>query len=76
MATVFCLDCDREINLGYQFNLGEKIKCPSCEAKMEIIKADPPQLDWTYEGPTTIKLNWFDDSWRSSPSRKESYNRL
>jgi DNA-directed RNA polymerase subunit RPC12/RpoP len=60
MTTLFCLDCDHEINLSVRFKVGEKIKCPNCSVKLEIINVDPAQLDWVYEGPT-IKLNWFDE---------------
>jgi lysine biosynthesis protein LysW len=60
MSIVFCLDCEREIDLRSHFKVGEVIKCPSCEIKMEIVSTDPLRLDWIYTGPT-VKLSLFDE---------------
>lgn len=56
MSAAFCLDCEHEIDLGSHLKIGQIVRCPTCQLKMEIVKLDPPQLDWVYTGPT-IKLN-------------------
>ena len=65
MSTTFCLDCDRAIDLGYNPRVGQRVICPRCETKLEIINLDPLELDWVYDGPT-VKLNIFDQGWDNS----------
>jgi lysine biosynthesis protein LysW len=47
--TTFCLDCEHQIELGHDPQIGQRIKCPYCEVELEIINLDPPELDWIYE---------------------------
>lgn len=61
MSITFCLDCDHEISLNGRFEVGQEIRCPNCRAKFEIIRVDPPHLDWAYEGPVTSNL--FSADW-------------
>lgn len=62
MSTAFCLDCDRELDLGATPAVGQKMKCPHCEVELEIINLSPMELDWVYNGPVT---DWglFDEGW-------------
>ena len=48
-ATTFCLDCEREVELGPTPQVGQRIKCPCCEVELEIINLEPLELDWIYE---------------------------
>ena len=48
-VSTFCLDCDREIELGPDPQIGQRIKCPHCAVELEIINLEPPELDWIYE---------------------------
>jgi hypothetical protein len=68
MSTVFCLDCEHDIDVSSSFKIGQIVKCPSCQLKMEIIKLDPPQLDWVYTGPA-VKLGFFEQELRTSSLR-------
>jgi hypothetical protein len=43
------LDCERQIELGYDPQIGQRIKCPYCKVELEIINLEPPELDWIYE---------------------------
>ena len=45
----FCLDCERQIELGQDPQIGQRIKCPHCEVELEIINLEPLELDWIYE---------------------------
>ena len=67
MSTTFCLDCDYEINLGGHLETGQKLKCPNCQIKMEIIQVEPLLLDWAYEGPVTKSL--FSEDWDKGPAQ-------
>jgi hypothetical protein len=60
----FCLDCEHEIYLGSRPRVGQKVTCPNCEVKLEIINVEPLEFDWVYEGPV-IDLSLFDEEWRS-----------
>lgn len=62
MSTAFCLDCDCSFDLDHNFKVGQRVACPRCETKFEVVSLDPPELDWVYEGPT-INLSLFDRAW-------------
>lgn len=65
----FCLDCDHEIDLRRQLKVGQRITCPNCRVELEIIKLEPLELDWVYNGPVA-KPKMFDDWW--SAAHKQS----
>jgi lysine biosynthesis protein LysW len=45
----FCLDCERQLELDHNPQIGQRIKCPYCRVELEIINLEPPELDWIYE---------------------------
>lgn len=65
MSTAFCLDCDRLLDLGHNPKIEQRVTCPRCETKFEVVSLDPIELDWVYEGPT-INLSVFDRVWDNS----------
>ena len=66
MPTIkFCLDCDREIDLGSNPKVEQRVTCPHCGVKLEIINIDPLELDWVYDGPVTDPRE-FDDWWNAN----------
>ncbi|RMF01198.1 MAG: hypothetical protein D6768_11150 [Chloroflexi bacterium] len=69
MATVFCLDCDREIDLEPHAAVGQRIKCPHCDVILELINVNPVELDWVYDGPVS-KSGLIDEWWPSTPQWK------
>lgn len=68
MPVGFCLDCDHQIEVGRGSKVGQHVKCPYCEAKLEIINTDPLKLDWAYDGPVT-KFNPFDEGSKPPATR-------
>ena len=75
MTIAFCLDCDREIELESSVRRGQRITCPYCEVKLEIISLDPLKLDWVYDGPHA-NFGIFNEEWNSlslgnSPNRNK-----
>jgi lysine biosynthesis protein LysW len=48
-VTVTCLDCERPIRLGYQPVEGQIITCPYCDVELEVISAEPLELDFYFE---------------------------
>lgn len=49
MARVYCPDCDGKIVLDPQVRVGHKLICPNCDAELEVISIDPPEVDWAYD---------------------------
>ena len=58
----FCLDCEREIDLGPRPQVEQRVTCSHCEITFEVINIDPLELDWVYDGPMTEPIE-FDDWW-------------
>ncbi len=49
MNRVYCPDCDGGIMLSSQVEIGLTLICPHCEAELEVISIDPPEVDWAYD---------------------------
>ncbi|MGD2206911.1 MAG: lysine biosynthesis protein LysW [Anaerolineae bacterium] len=49
MAFVYCPDCASRIYLGRRPWLGQPAMCDHCNADLEVIELDPPQVDWVDE---------------------------
>lgn len=57
MKKVYCLDCDRAITIHGSAKIGDVIACDYCEAEFEIVKTNPPEIDWLYDD------EWDDDEY-------------
>lgn len=67
-VTTFCLECERELDLGKQPWVGQRVKCEVCEVQLEIINIDPLELDWVYDRGTSQSGFMLPDSFdRSLP---------
>ncbi len=44
-----CLDCDTNITLDENADIGDVLICPSCKARLEIIDLDPVILDYAVD---------------------------
>lgn len=51
MLSVLCPECGAPIHIGKCVKVGDKIVCPACGARLEIINANPPEVDWVYNPP-------------------------
>lgn len=49
MARVYCPDCDGRIILGPDVRVGLTLVCLHCDAELEVISLDPPEVDWAYD---------------------------
>lgn len=49
MDRVHCPDCDGRIMLSSQVYVGLTLVCPYCDAELEVISTDPPEVDWAYD---------------------------
>ena len=66
-VTTFCLDCDREIDLGPDPQVEQRIRCPHCEVELEVINLEPLELDWIYERDSNnFKLVFIEEQFEQS----------
>jgi lysine biosynthesis protein LysW len=49
MITTFCPECEHSLNLGAQPYVGQRVICPQCGARLEVVSLRPLELDWVYE---------------------------
>jgi hypothetical protein len=53
-----CPSCYTRIELGPKPRQFQRIVCPECEVDLEIIKTNPPLLDWAFD----YDENYYDNS--------------
>lgn len=41
-----CLECDEQIELSDDAEVGDHVDCPNCKSKYEILDLHPVMLDW------------------------------
>ena len=44
-----CPSCLAKVRFGPKPRIGKRFLCPECEAYVEIVKMNPPLLDWAFE---------------------------
>ncbi len=62
MAIAFCPDCGHRVKLGSGAREGQLVICPNCNAELEVISLDPPELDWAYLEPEEEE-DYLDEDW-------------
>lgn len=55
MAVTLCLECHRELELQ-EPQLGQRINCPYCHTRLEVLNLEPLELDWVYNEPQLIEI--------------------
>jgi lysine biosynthesis protein LysW len=45
-AVAFCPDCEEQIHMGTDPELGLKVLCPHCWTDLEVISLKPLKLSW------------------------------
>jgi len=46
-----CPECAGPLHFAGSPALGQRARCPKCGARLEVVRADPIELDWAFEGP-------------------------
>lgn len=46
LYTAKCIACTKNVDLGDTPRKGMMVKCPNCGMKLEVIRINPPLLDW------------------------------
>jgi lysine biosynthesis protein LysW len=60
MARTYCPSCDGEIIVGKP-RLGAMVTCPECGETLEIINAQPLNVDYPYDDRWDEDNDWDDD---------------
>ena len=55
MARGYCPDCDEDIGFTRVPEVGTKLNCPHCDARLEVTDIDLVELNWARDE--------FDDDW-------------
>jgi lysine biosynthesis protein LysW len=58
MKTTKCPMCKSNIVIRQKPWLGQSIRCPSCEAMLEVVVLNPLELDWSF----SVQDSQYDDS--------------
>lgn len=46
MAFAYCPDCAGRVYLGRKPWVGQPAGCDYCDAELEVVSLNPPQVDW------------------------------
>ncbi len=57
MVTATCVECDEEIEINDRPRRGLRVICPSCGAQLEVVSANPIELDIPFDDDD----EWDDD---------------
>ena len=44
-----CISCNAEISFSTTPKMGHLVKCPQCNAELEVVWLDPIELDWPFD---------------------------
>jgi alpha-aminoadipate carrier protein LysW len=45
MPTGICPECDGEVRVSIDAEIGDCVSCPECSVELEILETDPLELD-------------------------------
>jgi alpha-aminoadipate carrier protein LysW len=48
MEAAECISCGSEIRFREKPKLGQLVKCPRCDAELEVVWLDPVEVDWPF----------------------------
>ena len=56
--TADCPDCGGKVTLQGAVRIGRRVRCPNCEADLEVVETIPVELDWYYEEESEEDEDW------------------
>ena len=48
MEATECISCGSEIKIRENPKMGQLVKCPRCDAELEVVWLDPVEVDWPF----------------------------
>ena len=61
MTFAECISCGTEIKFSVHPKMGSLVKCPDCEAELEVVWLDPVELDWPFDDDDDYEEDDYDD---------------
>jgi len=55
MSLATCPECGQAIDLTGPSG-GQRITCPHCQTRLEVLNSEPLELDWVYNEPQLMEL--------------------
>ncbi len=49
MPFATCPQCDERIRFVHLPDIGDIVRCQSCDARLEVVSLNPIELDWPFE---------------------------
>jgi lysine biosynthesis protein LysW len=49
MPYATCPQCDEEIYFAETPDIGDVVRCPTCDTRLEVVDLNPIELDWPWE---------------------------
>ena len=50
MPHAICPQCDEQIRFEETPDIGDIVRCPTCDTRLEVVDLNPIELDWPWEG--------------------------
>ncbi|KAA3643813.1 MAG: hypothetical protein DWQ07_16995 [Chloroflexi bacterium] len=57
-----CPSCDSPIKVMKNPRIGQRIRCPHCDADLEVTWLDPIELDW-FADDVYYEFDWSEDEY-------------
>lgn len=57
VPVVSCRECGASIQVEDPGELGQRVVCPLCGVRFELVNLEPPELDWVFE------QSFWDEVW-------------
>jgi lysine biosynthesis protein LysW len=51
MIKTTCPECDQDVRMETQPNMGEHVVCSACKTTLVVIRVTPVRLDWAFKDP-------------------------
>jgi lysine biosynthesis protein LysW len=61
MPEALCPSCDENIRFSRVPKLGQKVTCPECGERLEVVYLDPIELDYEDDSDFEDDLDWDDE---------------
>lgn len=52
---VLCPECGEELEPEEPYE-GQRLQCPRCRARLEILNLEPLEVDWAYNDPDLFEM--------------------
>ncbi|MHB0859219.1 MAG: hypothetical protein ACYC5M_16835 [Anaerolineae bacterium] len=61
MAVAVCPGCDEDVRMPGRPKMGQHTTCPSCGSLLEVVSANPLELDWAFEDEEDLEEEDLND---------------